>query len=71
MSIPVPDPLHTYMVQRYRVRVGWPLRFSDGERIIAALGSEPVPGSPADLDVTVLVEMRAGYSPEEALRPRR
>lgn len=56
-------PLHTYMVQRYRVRVGHPLRFSDGERVVAVLGSEPVPGVPLDVDVTFLVEMPPGYQP--------
>jgi hypothetical protein len=63
--------LHTYMVQRYQMRIGWPLRFSDGERIIAVLSSEPVPLSPHDLDVTVLVEMPAGYRPPDRLNPGR
>lgn len=62
-----PDtPLHTYMVQRYRMRVGQPIRFSDGERVIAMLTCERVPLSEAERDVTVLVEMPPGYThPQE------
>jgi hypothetical protein len=58
----VPE-LHTYMLQRYTMRVGHPLRFSDGERIVAVVHSEPVAGKPLDVQVTVLVEMPAGYEP--------
>ena len=50
-------PLHTYMVQRHRMRIGTPLTFLDGERIVAVVASEPVPGLPMDVDVTVLVEL--------------
>jgi hypothetical protein len=59
------------MVQRHRMRIGWPLRFSDGERIVAVLSSELVPLSRTDIDVTVLVEMPAGYDPEEARKERK
>ncbi len=48
---------HTYMVQRHRMRFDWPLTFSDGERIVAVLKSEPAAGSRTDIDVTVLVEL--------------
>ena len=47
---------HTYRVQRHRMRLDWPLTFSDGERIVAVLKSEPVAGVP-EVDVTVLVEL--------------
>ena len=46
--------LHTYMVQRFRMRPGWPLTFSDGERIVAVLRSEVVPGgatTPDDMEI--------------------
>ena len=61
--------LHTYMVQRFRMRPGWPLTFSDGERIVAVLRSEVVPGgatTPDDMDVIVLVEMPGPSLPPEA-----
>ncbi len=63
---PETSGLHTYTVQRHQMRVGWPLRFSDGEHIVAVLSSKPVPLSRADIEVTVLVEMPPGYDPEEA-----
>lgn len=50
--------LRTYMVQRHRMRIGHPLTFSDGERIVAVLSSEPVAGLPSEVDVTVLVELQ-------------
>jgi hypothetical protein len=51
--------LHTYMVQQHQMRPGFPLTFSDGERIVAVLSSSPVPGygRTGDIDVTVLVEL--------------
>ena len=51
--------LHTYQVQRHCMRVGFPLTFSDGERIIAVLSSSPALscGGATDIDVTVLVEL--------------
>lgn len=50
--------LHTYMVQHHRMRIGSPLTFSDGERIVAVLGSVPVPGTGGlDVGVTVLLEL--------------
>lgn len=54
--------LHTYMVQRLRMRANSPLTFSDGERIVAVLRSEVVPGgvSQSDsVDVLMLVELPA------------
>ena len=57
----LPD-LHTYMVQHHLMRLGHPLRFSDGERIVAVLSSAVAPGTAGlDVDVTVLVEMPDGY----------
>jgi hypothetical protein len=50
-------PLHAYMVQGHRMRVGAPLTFSDGGRVVAVLSSSPVPGLPSDIDVIVLVEL--------------
>lgn len=55
LTLPAPG-LHSYMVQQWTMRVGYPLRFSDGERVVAVMGSEPVPGT-ADMVVTVLVEL--------------
>jgi hypothetical protein len=58
--------LHTYMVQRFRMRPGRPLTFSDGERIVAVLRSEVVPGGVStsdDMDLIVLVEMPGSPSP--------
>lgn len=51
--------LHTYQVQRHCMRVGSPLTFSDGERIVAMLSSSPALsyGGATDIDVTVLVEL--------------
>lgn len=49
--------LRTYMIQQHRMTVGSPLTFSRGERVVAVLSSDAVPGLPAILDVTVLVEM--------------
>ncbi len=49
--------LHTYMVQRHRMHIGFPLTFSNGERIMAILVSEPVAGLATEMDVTVLVEL--------------
>ena len=49
--------LHTYMVQRHQMRIGSPLTFSDGERIVSVLSSSPVPGLRSEIDVTVLVEL--------------
>jgi len=51
--------LHAYQVQRHRMRVGSPLTFSDGERIVAVLSSSPALsyGGTTDIDVTVLVEL--------------
>jgi hypothetical protein len=51
----LPPVLHSYMVQRHTLRIGWPLRFSGGERIVAVLSSEPQNG--LDILVTVLVEL--------------
>ena len=51
---------HTYRVQRHRMRLDWPLTFSDGERIVAVLASEPAAGSNVDMDLTVLVELPGG-----------
>jgi hypothetical protein len=54
------------MVQRFRMRPGRPLTFSDGERIVAVLRSEVVPGgvtTPDDMDMIVLVEMPGSPSP--------
>lgn len=50
-------PLHTYMIQRHRMHVASPLTFLFGERIVAVVSFEPVPGLPMQLDVTVLVEL--------------
>ncbi len=53
------DELHTYMVQRHTMRVGSPLTFSDGERVVAVLSSSYA-GSyqgQTDINVTVLVEL--------------
>lgn len=49
--------LHTYMIQRWTMKIGHPIRFSDGERVIAVLGSEPVPLKSDEIRVTFLVEM--------------
>ena len=51
--------LHTYRVQSHCMRVGSPLTFSDGERIVAVLSSSPALsyGGATDIDVTVLVEL--------------
>jgi hypothetical protein len=51
--------LHTYQVQRHRMQVGWPLTFSDGERVVAVLSSSPAGTyqGKTDIDVTVLVEL--------------
>ena len=51
---------HTYRVQRHRMRLDWPLTFSDGERIVAVLSSELAAGSNVDMDLTVLVELPGG-----------
>lgn len=57
-----PPGLHTYMVQRHRMRVGHPLAFSDGERIVAVLSSSATPGTAGlDVDVTMLVELPEGH----------
>jgi hypothetical protein len=61
------------MVQRHQMQVGWPLRFSDGERIIAVLSSQlsarsVAEGTNTEIQVTVLVEMPADYDPEEMTR---
>jgi hypothetical protein len=45
------------MVQQYTVRMGHPIRFSDGEQVIAVLALEHVPLSKDDMRITVLVEM--------------
>lgn len=50
---------HTYTIQRHTMRLDWPLTFSDGERVVAVLSSEPVPIRPLDWIVTVLVELPA------------
>jgi hypothetical protein len=63
--------LHTYMLQRHTMRLDWPLRFSDGERVVAVVDSLPVPLSPLEYVVTVLVEMPAGYDPQLARTARR
>lgn len=56
-----PERLHTYMVQRHRMRVGSPLTFSDGERVIAVLSSSHAGTfqGQTDIDVTMLVEVPA------------
>ena len=54
---------HTYRVQRHRMRLNWPLTFSDGERIVAVLSSELAAGVHVEMDVTVLVELPAGGTP--------
>jgi len=66
---PAPQ-LHTYMLQRHTLSLDWPLRFSDGERIVAVVSSVPVPLSPLEHVVTVLVEMPAGYDPQLARTTR-
>lgn len=50
---------HTYMVQRHWVRIGLPITFSDGERVVAVLESRPLDreGVDEDLHITVLVEL--------------
>lgn len=50
-------PLHTYRLDRHRMSVGSPLTFSDGERIIAVVSSEPAAGRGPDVDVLMLVEL--------------
>ncbi len=50
---------HTYMIQRHWVKQGWPLRFSDGERVIAVLDSVPDGVEPGEVHVTFLVELPA------------
>ena len=57
--------LHTYMIQSCTMRPGWPLRFSDGERVVAVLESAPALGSDTDMYVMFLVEMPAGYIPPD------
>lgn len=68
--MPAPQ-LHTYMLQRHTMSLDWPLRFSDGERIVAVVSSVPVLLSPLEVVVTVLVEMPAGYDPQLARTTRR
>jgi hypothetical protein len=48
--------LHTYMVQRHWMMIGTPIRFSDGEKVIAVLSAEPA-DEPGTMYVTVFVEM--------------
>jgi hypothetical protein len=55
-----PATLHTYTVMRVRIKPGRPLTFSDGERIVAVLRSDVVPGGVGNsdmMDVVALVEL--------------
>jgi hypothetical protein len=51
-------PLHTYKLMNVEKRPGYPLTFSDGERVIAVVGSQPplTPGVGGSR-LTVLVEL--------------
>ena len=53
------ENLHTYMVQQWTLKIGHPIRFSDGERVIAVLATEPVdyPEPEDNIRVTFLVEI--------------
>ena len=55
-----PFGLHTYTVQRFRMKPDRPLTFSDGERIIAVLRSDVVLGGAYEsdmIDIVALVEL--------------
>ena len=52
--------LRTYMIQRFRMTANRPLEFSGGERIVAVLRSDVVPGGVNEsdqMDLIVLVEL--------------
>ena len=61
MTEPGPE-LHTYTIQRLRMKPGLPLTFSDGERIVTGLRSDVVHGgvnASDQMDLIVLVELPA------------
>ena len=51
--------IHTYKIVRYRMQMNYPIRFTDGERVIAVVSLEPAefPEPEGDMDVTFLVEV--------------
>jgi hypothetical protein len=46
-----------YQVRGYQVVLGWSIPLDRGERIVSVISSEPVPGLPDNLRLTVLVEI--------------